>query len=154
MPTSLEELAFDLSRSAIDAQEKRQAELRARAATVLAAASVAGSFLGGQAVKVGALDGLGLAALATYLACVATSLYVLLPHGLVLDFQGSVALDFAFRSEADLPTALRAVAGWLDRFHERNRRVLKRLDLAYAITCLLLGSEILLWIASYAGRLD
>jgi hypothetical protein len=153
MPASLEELAFDLSRGAIEQQEKRQAELRSRAATMLAAASIAGSFLGGQAVKAGTLDEFGFGAIATYLGCVAASLYVLLPHGLVLDFRGGVALDFAIRSDADLPSTLRAVAGWLDRFHQANRRVLKRLDLAYAITCLLLGAEISLWTASYAGRL-
>jgi hypothetical protein len=130
VPASIEELAFDLSRSAIEQQEKRQGELRARAATVLAAGSIAGSFLAGQAVKDGTLDGFGLAAIAAYLGCVVTSIYVLLPHELVLEFRGSVALDLALETEADLPSTLRAVTGWLEDFHDANRRVLRRLGQA------------------------
>jgi hypothetical protein len=110
VPASLEELAYDLSRSAIEQQEKRQAELRSRAATMLAAASIAGSFLAGQAVKAGTLDGFGVCAVLSYLGCVASSLYVLLPHQLVLEFRGSVALQLALDARADLAATFRAVA--------------------------------------------
>ncbi|MEA2431194.1 MAG: hypothetical protein QOI19_1667, partial [Thermoleophilaceae bacterium] len=130
-----------------------QAELRARAATVLAAGSIAGSLLAGRAAKGGTLDGFGLAAIAAYLGCVATSLYVLLPHELVLEFHGSVALDFAVEREADLPSTLRAVTGWLEEFHDTNRVVLRRLGRAYTAICILLGLEIVLWTASYGDRL-
>jgi hypothetical protein len=43
-------------------------------------------------VRDGRLDGYGLAAIAAYLGCFVTSLYVLLPHELVLEFRGSVAV--------------------------------------------------------------
>ena len=153
MPASREELAFDLSRSAIEQQEKRQGELRSRAATVLAAASIAGSVLAGQAVKGGALDGFGVAAVASYLGCVSATLYVLLPHELILEFRGSVALELALEEDADLPSTMRAVTGWLEEFHAENRRVLRKLGWAYTRACFLLGLEILLWTASYGDRL-
>jgi hypothetical protein len=70
MPSSLEELAFDLSRAAIEQQERRQAELRSRAATVLAAASVAASFLAGQTIRGGDHRSVLVAlAIAAYLGC-------------------------------------------------------------------------------------
>lgn len=131
----------------------RQGELRSRAATILAAASIAGSFLAGQAATRHQLGVLGVLAVAAYLVCVAATLYVLLPHELVLEFSGRVALEQAEQADAELDELQQAVAVWLDSFHEANRPVLERLGRGYALACLALGAEIVLWTLSFASRL-
>ncbi|MEA2449034.1 MAG: hypothetical protein QOG63_966 [Thermoleophilaceae bacterium] len=152
MPVSVEELAYDLSRDAIDQQQKRQAELRSRAATVLASASIAGSFLANQA-GTRHLGLLATLAVIAYLLCASATLYVLVRHGLVVEFRGTVALAEADERNADAAMLQRAITKWLDGFHELNRRKLGRLRGAYALSVALLGAEIVLWTASYADKL-
>ncbi|HTE64404.1 MAG TPA: hypothetical protein VK631_28880 [Solirubrobacteraceae bacterium] len=53
-------------------QEKRLADLRSRAGTILAAASIAGSFL---ATKNGNVDTTAALAIVAYVLCVGTALY-------------------------------------------------------------------------------
>ena len=95
MPDSVAEAAYDLALRAIEQQERRLNELRSRTGTLIAAASVAASFLGGQAAKAEKLDAPGGLAVVGYLVCVASALYVLLPHRLVLEFRGSAMLRAA-----------------------------------------------------------
>jgi hypothetical protein len=73
-------LALDLGRSAVHDQAERLSDLRTRAGTLLAAASISGSFLG---VKHGTLDTITVLALIAYFANVAAVIYTLLPHKLV-----------------------------------------------------------------------
>jgi hypothetical protein len=49
MAQSIEQLSFELTASALGEQERALSGLRTRAGTVLAAASIAGSFLGSSA---------------------------------------------------------------------------------------------------------
>ena len=94
-----------------------------------------------------------IAAVASYLGCVAATLWVLLPHELVLEFSGSVVLEEADRSEADLEALQRVATRWLDNLHEHNRSVLKRIGHVHAAACVALGAEIVLWTASYGDKL-
>ena len=48
MAESIEQLSFELTANALAEQERALSGLRARAGTVLAAASIAGSFLGAK----------------------------------------------------------------------------------------------------------
>jgi hypothetical protein len=153
MAATREELAFELSRAAIEHQEKRRTELRSRAGTVVAAASIAASVLTAQAGRGVDLDVFGAAAVIAFVACIATSLYVLLPHELVLEFRGTVLLDQTDRADADLRGIHRTVTEWLDEFHQRNAAVLDRLTSAYTVGCASLGAEIVLWTLSYGDRL-
>ena len=81
MPTSIAEAGYELSQSAISEQNERLSELRGRAGTLLAAASLAASFLGGQAIRAGDISVLGGFAVAAYLLCIAACIKVLCPTG-------------------------------------------------------------------------
>jgi hypothetical protein len=155
MPDSIAEAAYELALRAIDQQERRLNELRARTGTLIAGASVAASFLGGQAARTSDLDLAGGLAVVGYLVCVASALYVLLPHRLVLEFRGSVMLKAAAGVDhVTVEEALRAASGWIERFHERNRDELQRLTRWYTIACAGLGFEIVLWIVSLGDMLS
>jgi hypothetical protein len=56
MAESIEQFSYELTANALAEQERAVGALRARAGTVLAAASIAGSFLGTKA-RHGSLDG-------------------------------------------------------------------------------------------------
>lgn len=81
-------LALDLSRSAVSDQAARLIDLRSRAGTLLAAASIAGSFAG---VTHGTLDTFAVLALLAYVIIVGACLYVLMPHKLETEFRGGSA---------------------------------------------------------------
>jgi len=92
MPTSIAEAGYELSQNAISEQNERLGELRGRTATLLAAASLAASFLGGQSIRAGDLGVVGVLALIAYLVCVGAE------------------------------AALEVAAGWFEAFLEDNRK--------------------------------
>jgi hypothetical protein len=75
---SLAESAYALAPRAIEQQERRLDELRSRAGTLIAAASVAASLLASRAAA-GKPDAIGVAALVAHLVCVGCALLVLVP---------------------------------------------------------------------------
>jgi hypothetical protein len=155
MPASLAETGYELSLKAIEEQENRLGDLRGRTGTLLAAASLAASFLGGQSIRTGELRFLGVLAIVAYLGCVAASIKVLLPHRLVLSFRGSVLLQAAREAAVvELEDALEAAMGWIESFIEANRSELEGLTRWYTAACLALGLEIVLWLLGAPGILD
>lgn len=68
-----------MTAGALAEQERALAGLRARAGTVLAAASVAGSFFGAK-VNHGSLGTWGVLAMIAFALCVGSAVWVLLPH--------------------------------------------------------------------------
>lgn len=155
MPDSVGEAAYDLALRAIEQQERRLNELRSRTGTLIAAASVAASFLGSQAARAEELDVAGGLAVVGYLICVVAALYVLLPHRLVLEFRGSAMLQAADAVDgASVEEVLRVASGWIERFHEANRDELQRMARWFTIACAGLGIEIVLWTVSLSDRLS
>ena len=146
MPTSIAEAGYELSQSAISEQNERLSELRGRAGTLLAAASLAASFLGGQAIRAGDISVLGGFAVAAYLLCLAAFIKVLLPHRLVFSFRGSTLIEVARQAQADLDETLEVATGWFETFLEDNRIELEKLTRWYTLSCLALGGEIVLWL--------
>ena len=146
MPTSIAEAGYELSQSAISEQNERLSELRGRAGTLLAAASLAASFLGGQAIRAGDISVLGGFAVAAYLLCIAGCIKVLLPHRLVFSFRGSTLIEVARQAQADLDETLEVATGWFETFLEDNRIELEKLTRWYTLSCLALGGEIVLWL--------
>ena len=146
MPSSIAEAGYELSRNAIDEQNERLGELRGRTATLLATASLAASFLGGQSIRAGDLGVVGVLAVVAYLACVGACITVLLPHRLVFSFRGSTLIETAREAQADLEDTLEVATGWFENFLEDNRIELERLSRWYTIACLALGAEIVLWL--------
>lgn len=147
---SVQHLAFELSRGSLGEQEKRLSDLRARAGTVLASASIAGSFL---ATKHGEIDTTAAMAIVANIASVAAAIYVLLPHELVLEFRGSVVSATDREFGGGLDAALDAVTVWLEEFHERNRAKLDILARWFTASCVALGAEVVLWTLSVTGTL-
>jgi hypothetical protein len=76
-----ERLAYEAAQRALDKQERLIDELRSRTGLLLAAASLAASFLGREAFSGDPKAGLAIIALVAFLVAVAASVYVLLPKG-------------------------------------------------------------------------
>ena len=150
MHDSVRQLAFELTRGSLAEQEKRLADLRSRSGTILAAASIAGSFL---ATKNGDVDTTAALAIIAYVLCVGAALYVLLPHALILEFRGSVITDLEAELGGGLDAAYDAVTEWLEDFHEDNRDKLTALGRWFTASCGALGAEVVMWTLSITGTL-
>jgi hypothetical protein len=146
MPASIAEAGYELSQNAISEQNERLAEIRGRSGTLLAAASLAASLLGGQSISMGELNTFDALAIVAYLVCVAASIKVLLPHRLVFSFRGSTLIAAAREARSDLEETLEAATGWFESFIEDNRVELENLTRWYAVACGALGAEIVTWL--------
>jgi hypothetical protein len=113
MAESIEQLSFELTTNALAEQERAVTALRARAGTILAAASIAGSFLGTTASH-SSLDGWAVAALITFALCLGTAIVVLLPHEFVFAFRGRAVLAASdHEGIQDVSDAYRAADIWI-----------------------------------------
>jgi hypothetical protein len=139
-------LALELARSAIKDQTDRLIDLRSRAGTLLAAASIAGTFSGG--VTRGALGAVAYAALVAYVLCVGACIYVLLPHQLSTEFRGTILVSAASEAGATDEETFEAVAGWLEVVRGENAEKVDDLTRWYAAAAVLLGVEVVLWIVA------
>lgn len=78
---------------------------------------------------------------------------MLLPHQLILEFQGTVLLELAEDNGASLEESQRIAAKWIEDFHETSRATLARLGRWYSTGCAALGIEVLLWTISLSDKL-
>jgi hypothetical protein len=138
-------LALELSRSAVQDQAARLSDLRTRAGTLLAAASISGSFLG---VTHGTLDTVAVLALIAYLVSVSAAIYTLMPHKLSTEFRGKVLLEVSREAEATDEEAYEAAVGWLEVTRGENAGVLDDLTRWYVAAAVALGVEVVLWIVA------
>jgi hypothetical protein len=148
---SIEELSYHLTAGALGEQERAVAALRTRAGTVLAAASIAGSFLGAK-VSLGSLDVWAILALIAFAGCVGATIYVLLPHQLVFAFRGQALLAASDHEGIhDVTEAYRAVGIWIEPIIESNRDTIADLSDWFTVSCGLLAAEVICWTVSLAG---
>lgn len=147
MVSATAQLAVDLSRSAVNDQAGRLSDLRTRAGTLLAAASIAGSFSG---VTHGALNTIAALALLAYLFCVGACIYVLMPHGLSTEFRGTILLQVSREADATDEETYSAAALWLETTRRENADTLDGLTRWYAAAAAALGLEVALWILALA----
>jgi hypothetical protein len=138
-------LALELSRSAVQDQADRLSDLRTRAGTLLAAASISGSFLG---VTHGTLDTVAILALVAYLVSVGAAIYTLLPHKLSTEFRGTVLLRDSRKVEATDEEAYESAVRWLEVTRGENAGVLDDLTRWYVVAAVALGVEVVLWIVA------
>lgn len=139
------DLAFELSKRAVDSQQSVLAETRARAGTLLTATSVVVSFLGAQALGRLGFNTLAALALISFLASVVGSLVVLWPQRDAWKFRldSRVLLaDFVDRSE---PNAKRSVAIWMQEHYDDNQLKLEQLLRVYRFAVAMLAVQALLW---------
>jgi hypothetical protein len=138
-------LAYDLSRSALREQTEWLSDLRTRAGTLLAAASIAGSFLG---VTRGTIDTLAVLALIAYLVSVGAAVYTLLPHRLITEFRGTSLLRVARGAGATDDESYEATVNWLERVRSENVGTLDSLAKWYVASAIALGVEVVFWTLS------
>jgi hypothetical protein len=143
---SIEQLSFELTANALAEQERAVAELRARAGTVLAAASIAGSFLATKTGH-GSLGFVGVSAMVGFVLCVGTCVSVLLPHQLAFVIHGE-GLDRGKLGLLDVTQAYRAARKGIEPQLRINSDEIARLSDRVAVGCLLLAIELVLWTIS------
>jgi hypothetical protein len=141
--SELERIAYDNALRALDKQEKLLEELRARTGVLLAAASLAASFLGGQA-----LDDLRpvvflLLALIAFAVSFGASLFVLLPRTFVFALEGPRVYEELYEFRDDAPEIHRRLAYDLQRFWEANDGRLTPVKRAFRVAAWSLVVEVL-----------
>jgi hypothetical protein len=148
MSDSIERLSFRLTSDELAEQERAVATLRTCAGTVMAAASVAGSFFGAS-VRDGSLNALGMLAMTSYVLCSASAIWVLLPHSFVFAFRGDTLLGFRRSGTVrEVDEAFRAAGAWIAPQVGANRQRLATLAECLTASCVLLAVEVALWTAS------
>jgi hypothetical protein len=136
-----ERLAYEAAQRALDKQERLIDELRSRTGLLLAAASLAASFLGREAFAGDPKDGLAIIALVAFLVAVAASVYVLLPK--------SEKFVFALVGAR----VYRRLAYDLDRFWDNNDVELQKLFRGFRLAAVALTAEIVVLIAMVSDNL-
>jgi hypothetical protein len=148
---SIEQFSFELTASALAEQERALTGLRARAGTVLAAASIAGSFFGAKTSH-GSLEVWGVLAMIAFALCVGSSIWVLLPHAFVFAFRGATLLaESDRRGVSNVTEAYRTAGIWIEPHLEVNRGKIAGLSNWLAASCALLSAEVILWTLSLIG---
>ncbi len=148
MAESIEQFSYELTANALAEQERAVGALRARAGTVLAASSIAGSFLGTKASH-DSLDGWAVGALITFALCLASAVWVLFRAGSCSPFEVRCCsprpISFGIENVAE---AYRAAINWIEPHLDRNRYKLARISGWFNVACVLLAAEVVLWTLS------
>jgi hypothetical protein len=126
MAATPEELALDLSRACVQAQEQSENQLREKATAVLSAASivvpVAAVAIGsGPAIVAIPFGGAALA----YVLCVRECGSALFPRGVHVGLLGGELFKIAKTSGADLRQMQAAAANYLDSGYRHNQTILE-----------------------------
>lgn len=151
MAESIEQLGFELTSNALAEQERALSGIRARAGTVLAAASVAGSFLGAKTSH-SSLDVWGILAMIFFVFSVGSAIWVLLPHELVFAFRGEALLaESDHRGVHDVTEGYRTAGIWIEPHLDANRNKIVWLSDWLTVSCVLLAAEVILWTLSLVG---
>jgi hypothetical protein len=126
---------------------------RGCAGTILAAASVAGSFLA-VAARHGSLGFCYVAAMTCFALCSVSAISVLLPHPFVFAFRGAALLRTGTSragSRVDAEQAYRAAGRWIEPQIYANRKRITTLEELATASCVLLAAEVLLWVVAVAS---
>jgi hypothetical protein len=150
----LARLAYEESVRSLDKQERLLEELRARTGLLLAASSLAISFVGRPAFQEAAtvVVVLGLVAFAI---SIAASVYVLLPKPakFVFSLEGSAVFEELYEFRDEMPEVYRRLTYDLDRFWDENDEVMTRLFRWFGIAAAALAAEIVVLLTSLSGTL-
>lgn len=137
-------MAYEAALRGLDKQEGLLEELRTRTGVLLAASSLAASFLGQQAFQDPSPRGLAVAALVAFVVSIATSVFILLPKKNLIFAEAGAGLYeglYAFRD--DIPEVYRRLAYDLDLFWDSNDMKIEWLTRAYTVAAVALVVEIL-----------
>ena len=146
----LAQLAYELSRSALERQERVLDELRARTGTLLATSSIAASFLGAQAAQRDT-SLLTVLAAAMFVISIGAATYVLLPkEDLIFALRGSVLFEGEYREGLPLDETHRRLAYWLEGFHAGNQAIVDRMFGFFRVATLAVLLQVVLWVTEIA----
>jgi hypothetical protein len=150
-----ERLAYEAALRALDKQERLIDELRNRTGLLLAAASLAASFLGREAFAGHPKRGLAILALVAFLLAVGASVYVLLPKTgkFVFAMVGAGLYEGLYELKDDLGEVYRRLTYYLDRFWDDNDVELQKLFRAFRLAAVGLSAEIVILIAMVSDTL-
>ncbi len=144
MAGEFEKLAYEAALRGLDKQERLLEELRSRTGVLLAASSLAASFLGQQAFQNPSPRGLAIASLGAFVISIAASVFILLPKKeLIFAEAGSGLYEGLYAVRDDMPEVYRRLAYDLDRFWESNDEKIRWLSRAYTVAAASIVIEIL-----------
>lgn len=143
MTETVENIAYRESLRAIEQQYQALANLRARAGTVIAGASVVASFLGARALGAGGHQNEIVLSILALLATLGLCGAILWPYPFKFRLSARVILeDHAVGSD---PTDIHRLHGYLalmyETHHEQNERIISRLHDALGASIVCLGIE-------------
>jgi hypothetical protein len=149
----LAEIAYEASLRRLDKQERLLDELRARTGLLLAAASLAASFLGRPALDAEPVA-FAFLALAAFATSMAASLFVLMPKkDLVFALIGSRLYEELYEFADDAAEVHRRLTYDLDRFWKSNDGILQRIFWAFRIATWALAAEVGFLLVALTGTL-
>jgi hypothetical protein len=149
MAESIEQFSYEMTVAAVAEQERALAGLRTRAGTVIAAASVAASFLATHASANSVIWTVALGLM--FVISVGAAIVVLLPATLVFAYNGALILTAADAAgDDDVAHAYRAAVAWMQPDLARNREVISQLAKWFYVSAGALAVQVLLWTISLA----
>jgi hypothetical protein len=144
MTADFERLAYEAALRSLDKQEGLLDELRARTGVLLAASSIAASFLGQQALQGPNPRGLMFAALLAFVVSIGADVFILLPkQDLIFAQEGACLYEEFFAVRADMPEVYRRLTYDLGRFWKSNDAKIQWLRRAFTIAAIALVVEVL-----------
>jgi hypothetical protein len=91
-------------------------------------------------------------ALVSFVLCVGSAIWVLLPHDFTFGFRAqSLLLPGDRRALFDIADAHRVAGAWIARHIDTNRDKIAGLSACLTLSCTLLTLEIVVWILSLVG---
>lgn len=152
--SEFERLAYETALRALDKQERLLEELRSRTGLLLAASSLAASFLGRGAFEGPGSPIVAVLALLAFVVSIAASVYVLLPkRELIFSQSGPGLYEGLYAERTDLAEVHRRLAYDLFRFWESNDKKVRPLIRAFTLAAFALVVEIVLLVALVSGSL-
>ena len=144
MAGEFEKLAYEAALRGLDKQEGLLEELRTRTGVLLAASSLAASFLGQQAFQDPSPRGLTIAALTAFIVSIGASVYILMPkEDLYFSEAGAGLYEGLYGVRGDIAEVYRRLAYELDRFWDSNDTTVVKLSHTYRLAASALVIEIL-----------
>jgi len=134
MAAEFEKLAYEAALRGLDKQEGLLEEMRSRAGILVAASSLAASFLGQQAYQRPSATSVAVIALAAFVVSIGASVFVLLPKkNLVFAPAGAKVYAGFYAARDDLAEVYRRLAYDLDGFWDSNDREIGRAAKAFTL---------------------
>lgn len=144
MAGEFEKLAYEAALRGLDKQEGLLEELRTRTGVLLAASSLAASFLGQQAFQDPSPRGLAITALIAFVVSIGASVYILMPkENLFFSEAGAGLYEGLYEVRSDIAEVYRRLAYELDRFWDSNDETIVKLSRTYRLAASALVIEIL-----------